>query len=129
MERSTSSRALRGAAFGALALGLAGCAGGGFGDRDRGRDGLYMDLAGEIVTYRCDDDRSFQAAYSRDLSEVRVDTANGNYRLELADRDRNGYEYRSRGDGDDVRLTVDRRNAKLRVADRADFTDCQMRRT
>jgi hypothetical protein len=104
----------------ALALVLGACAIGPGGNGGGGRD-----LAGNIVSYSCDDDRSFTAAYDRDMESVSVGGAGDTHRLRLDDRDNGQMVYS--GDGGDVRLTVDGDEASLRTKGDEDLRNCQAR--
>jgi membrane-bound inhibitor of C-type lysozyme len=86
--------------------------GGGGGDRDR-----------RTAEYRCDEDRRFEVAYRDDGDEAEVRTRGGRYRLKLEDRDGRRRTY---GDGDVV-LTVEGDEARLRVKDEPDYSDCEER--
>jgi hypothetical protein len=101
----------------ALALPLGACAldlGGGGGP----------ELAGNIVAYSCDDDRSFTAAFDRDMEHVSIGGGGDTHRLRLADRagDRRVYTGEN-----DVTLTVEGGEASLRVKGDEDLQGCEAR--
>lgn len=101
------------AGYAALAL-IAGCvidAGGG------GGGGLFD----RTVEYQCDDDREFRARFARDGEEVRVAAGDRDYRLELEDGGRRNRTY---GDGD-VQLIIDDDEARLRIKDERDYSNCE----
>lgn len=97
-----------------LDRGILGDLGGGGGGRDRDR---------RTVEYRCDEDRRFEVTYRDDGDEAEVRAQNRSYRLELEDRDGRRRTY---GDGDVV-LTVEGDDARLRVKDGSDYSDCEER--
>ena len=74
------------------------------------------------VAFRCDDDRSFRVNYHDDGDEAVVDAGNDTYRLDLRDRDGDRRVY----EGDDVALTVNGDEARLRISGADDFTDCEL---
>jgi hypothetical protein len=98
---------------------LAGCA-----NLDDQIDAVLGDRDDEprTVAFECDDDREFVARLSGDREEVRVDTGDETYELELTDRDDDERVY-SNDDG--VQLTVGDDEAYLRVPDGSDFQDCE----
>ena len=104
-----------------LALSLAGCAmdlnGNGRGSSDSGG------LAGSIVSYDCDDDRSFTAAYDQDMENVSIGGSVDAHRLHLAERSGDRLSYR--GDNGDVTLQVAGDTAALRVKGQEDLEDCR----
>ena len=81
------------------------------------------ELAGNIVSYSCADDRSFTAAFDRDMENVSVGGAGDTHRLRLGDSDGGRRVYSA--DGGDVRLTVDGGTAELRVKGEEDLADCR----
>jgi hypothetical protein len=87
-------------------------------------DGSSLDgsaLAGSIVTYRCDGDRSFTAAYDQDLANVSIGGSVDAHRLALAERRGDRLRYR----GDDATLSVAGDEAVLRVGGQEDLADCR----
>lgn len=108
------------AVIGALGIGLlAGCA-----NLDDEIDSVLGDRDDEprTVAFECDDDREFVARLSGDREEVRVDTGDETYELDLTDRDDDERVY-SNDDG--VELTVGDDEADLRIPDGSDFQDCE----
>jgi membrane-bound inhibitor of C-type lysozyme len=95
-----------------LDRGILGDLGGG----DRGRDR-------RTAEYRCDEDRRFEVTFRDDGDEAEVRTRNRTYDLDLEDRDGGRRTY---GDGDVV-LTVEGDEARLRVKDEPDYSDCEER--
>jgi membrane-bound inhibitor of C-type lysozyme len=83
---------------------------------DRGRDR-------RTAEYRCDEDRRFEVTFRDDGDEAEVRTRNRTYDLDLEDRDGGRRTY---GDGDVV-LTVEGDEARLRVKDEPDYSDCEER--
>ncbi len=107
--RLALSSLLLGAAF------LTGCAGpGGLGHSDRER----------VVSYRCDNDRSFRVDYSRDQDSAVVDTGTSTYHLHRNNSGLSGGSYRSQ-DGD-VRLSTSGDTADLQISGAKDFQDCRL---
>lgn len=94
----------------------------GDGRRDRGFGGFGFGSRYD-VEYRCDDDRRFRAIFNDNRERVTVETRDRTYRLRLDDRDGRRRQY---GEGD-VRLTVDRDEAYLRIKDENDYQDCRAR--
>lgn len=99
-------------------------------DRDRRRGGGLDEILGGVLgglgrttEYRCDDDRRFEATFTDGGDRVEVRTRRDTYRLRLEDRDGRERQY---GD-DDVILYVDRGEARLRIKDEPDYTDCEPR--
>lgn len=89
-------------------------------DDDR-RGGGYRDSR---VEFRCDDDRRFQVTFRDRGDEAEVRTRDRSYRLDYEGRDGGSRRY---GDGD-VQLFVDRDEARLRIKDERDYSDCEARR-
>jgi hypothetical protein len=75
------------------------------------------------VAFECDDNRDFQARFSGDRDEVRVNTAGSSYDLEYSERDDGMRIYTN---DDDVELRVDNDEAYLRIPGESDFEDCEM---
>jgi hypothetical protein len=75
------------------------------------------------VAFECDDNREFQARFSGDRDEVRVNTGGSSYDLEYSDRDDGMRVYTN---DDDIELRVSDRDAYLRVPGESDFEDCEM---
>jgi hypothetical protein len=73
------------------------------------------------VAFSCDDDREFRVNYNDDGDEAVVDAGDETYRLNLRDRDGDRRVY----EGDDVALTVDGDEARLRISGADDYSDCQ----
>ena len=98
---------------------LAGCA-----NLDDQIDAVLGDRDDEprTVAFECDDDREFVARLSGDREEVRVDTGDETYELDLTDRDDNERVY---GNDDGVELTISNEEAYLRIPDGSDFQDCE----
>ena len=74
------------------------------------------------VAFDCDDDRDFTARLSGDREEVSVDVGGARFNLDLADR--NG-DKRVYSNDEGVELTIDNREAYLRVPGQSDFQDCE----
>ena len=74
------------------------------------------------VAFRCDDDRSFRVNDNDDGDEAVADAGNDTYRRDLRDRDGDRRVY----EGDDVALTVNGDEARLRISGADDFTDCEL---
>jgi hypothetical protein len=98
---------------------LAGCA-----NLDDDIDAVLGDRDDEprTVAFECDDDREFVARLSGDREEVRVDTGDETYELDLTDRDDDERVY-SNDDG--VELTISNEEAYLRIPDGSDLQDCE----
>ena len=90
-------------------------------DFDDDRRGGYRDRR---VEFRCDDDRRFEVTYRDRGDEAEVRTRDRSYRLEYEGRNGGSRRY---GDGD-VQLFVDRDEARLRIKDERDYSDCEARR-
>jgi len=75
------------------------------------------------VAFECDDNRDFQARFSGDRDEVRIDTGGRNYDLEYRERDDGMRIYTN---DDDVELRVDNDEAYLRIPGDSDFEDCDL---
>jgi hypothetical protein len=73
------------------------------------------------VAFDCEDNRRFRVNYNDDGDEAVVDTGDDSYRLDLRDRDGDRRVY----EGDDVALTVDGDEARLRISGGEDFRDCE----
>jgi hypothetical protein len=103
-----------------LALSLAGCA---MDLNGNGRGSSDSDLAGNIVSYDCDDDRSFTAAYDQDMENVSIGGSVDAHRLHLGERsgDRRSYA----GDDGKVTLEVAGDEAALRVKGEKSLEDCR----
>ena len=101
-----------------LALSLAGCA---MDLTGNGRGSDSGDLAGGIVTYRCDGDRSFTAAYDQDMENVSIGGSVDAHRLHLDERSGDRLSYR----GDTATLSVEGDEAALRVKGQEDLEDCR----
>lgn len=91
--------------------------GGGLGDFG----GLFG--GSRTVEYRCDNDRRFTAAFNEDRDRVTVEAGDRTYRLRLEDRDGSRRRYGE----DDVQLTVDGDEARLRIKDERDYSGCEAR--
>lgn len=86
--------------------------------------GSLFDLGGErTVTYRCDGDRELQVTFNSDRDRALVEAGDRTYRLRLEDRDGRQRQY---GEGD-VELFIERDEARLRLADASDYSDCEER--
>jgi hypothetical protein len=103
-------------AFGATLL-LAGCA------LDLGGGGNGPELAGNIISYSCEDDRSFTAAFDQDMENVSIGGSGDTHRLQLSDRDGNRRVYTA--DDGDVSLTVQGGEASLRMKGEENLQNCQ----
>ena len=81
------------------------------------------------VAYECDGDESFAARFSADRDQVRVQTDDETYDLELVDRGggQRVYSEEDEDEDDSVRLAVSDggRSAYLRVPNGADLDDCE----
>jgi hypothetical protein len=75
------------------------------------------------VEYRCDNDRRFTAEFNEDRDRVTVEAGDRTYRLRLEDRDGDRRRYGE----DNVQLTVEGREARLRIKDERDYSDCRAR--
>jgi hypothetical protein len=86
-------------------------------------DGLFG-LGGDddrSVSYRCDDDRRLRVTFNDDRDRATVEAGERTYRLRLEDRDGDQRRYGE----DDVQLTVDGDEARLRVAGGRDYSNCE----
>ena len=90
--------------------------------RDR-RGGSGFGFGQRSVEFRCDNDRQFEVSFRDGGDEAVVRTRDESYRLRYEGRDGGARQY---GDGD-VRLTVDGDEARLRIKDERDYTDCEQR--
>ena len=75
------------------------------------------------VAFECDDNRNFQARFSGDRDEVRINTGGSNYDLDYDERD-GGMRIYTNDDG--VELRVSDEEAYLRIPGESDFEDCEM---
>ena len=93
------------------------------GDRRGSGRGSGFGFGQRSVEFRCDDDRGFEVSFRDGGDEAVVRTRDRSYRLGYEGRDGGARQY---GDGD-VRLSLDGDEARLRIKDERDYTDCEER--
>jgi len=114
---------IRASSIVALAVSLGACS---FDVNGRNHNG--NDLAGNIVSYSCNNSRSFTAAYDSDMKHVSIGGSGDSHRLALQGRQGDSWTYAGKsGNGSTTHLVVRGEEATLGREGESDLEGCVAR--